>query len=55
MMAKLQIGEVLLATCIGDVLREFRVAIVPGDAPVPDQFTKRHALHLRKFGGLPEG
>jgi hypothetical protein len=36
MMARLQIGEVLLPTSIGDVLREFHVAIVLGNAALPD-------------------
>ena len=53
-MARLQIGEVLLATTIGDVLREVRVAVVPRDATLPDQIAEGHTLHLRKFGSLPE-
>ena len=53
-MARLQIGEVLLATSIGDVLREVCFAVVPGDATLPDQIGEGHTLHLRKFGSLPE-
>ena len=47
-MARLQI------TTIGDVLREIRVAVVPGDATLPDQIAEGHTVHLRKFGSLPE-
>jgi hypothetical protein len=49
--ARLEIGEVLLATSIGNVLRQLRLAVVPGDAPLPHHFAEGHSIHLGEFGG----
>ncbi len=35
-MTRVEIGEVLPTTSIVDVLGEFQVAIMPGDAALPD-------------------
>ena len=54
MMARLEMGEVLLATRIGDVLRQVRVGIVTGNAALPQQLAEHHSIHLREFGRLTE-
>ena len=54
MMARLQIGEVLLTTGIDDVLREVSIAIVPRYSPLPHQLTEEHPVHFREFGGLSQ-
>jgi hypothetical protein len=52
MIARFEIGEVLLATTISNVLGQFRFAIVSGDTPAPDQFSEGYAIHFGKFGSL---
>ncbi len=54
MIARFEIGEVLLATSIGDVLRQLRIAIVPGNASLSHHLAKVHSIHLREFGGFAE-
>jgi hypothetical protein len=54
MIARFEIGEVLLATSIGNVLRQLRLAVVPGDASLPHHFAEGHSIHLGEFGGLTE-
>ena len=50
--ARFEIGEVLLATSIGDVLRQLRVAVVPCNPSLPHHLAERHSIHLREFGGF---
>ena len=54
MIARFEIGEVLLATSIGNVLRQLRLAVVPGDASLPHHFAESHSIHLGEFGGLTQ-
>ena len=54
MIARFEIGEVLLATSIGDVLRQLRVAVVPGDSSLSHHIAEEHSIHLREFGGFAE-
>ena len=54
MTARFEIGEVLLATSIGDVLRQLRVAVVPGNPSLSHHLAEGHSIHLREFGGFAE-
>ena len=54
MIARFEIGEVLLATSIKGVLRQLLVAVVPRDSALPNQLAEEHSTHLRQFGGLAE-
>ena len=54
MTARFEIGEVLLATSIGDVLRQLRVAVVPRNASLSHHPAEVHPIHLREFGGFAE-
>jgi hypothetical protein len=54
MIARFEIGEVLLATSIGLVLRQLRVAVVPCHPSLLHQLAEEHSIHLREFGGLAE-
>ena len=47
-------GEVLLTTSIGNVLRKLRVAVVPDNAPLTCQFPEDHPRHLRKLRRLSQ-
>jgi hypothetical protein len=44
----------LLATSIGDVLRQLPVAVVPGNASLSHHLAEGHSTHLREFGGCAE-
>jgi hypothetical protein len=54
MIARFEIGEVLLATSIGDVLRQLGVAIVPRNSSLPQRLAQSRSAHLREFGRLAE-
>jgi len=54
MIARFEIGEVLLATSIGDVLRQIRVAVMPCNPSLFRDLAKSHSIHLREFGRLAE-
>jgi hypothetical protein len=54
MTARFEIGEVLLATSIGDVLRQLGVAVVPGNASLSHHLAEVYSIHLREFGGFAE-
>jgi hypothetical protein len=49
-----RLGEVLLATSIGEVLRQLGVAIVPGNASLSHHLAEVHSIHLREFCGFAE-
>ena len=53
-MARLLIGEVLLATRIGDVLGKLPVAIMPGNPSLSHQLTEGQPFHLCKLGSLAQ-
>ena len=52
MIARFEIGEVLLATSIGDVLGQLRVAVVPGNPSLSHRLAEKHSTHLREFSGF---
>src|SRR5436189_2636921 len=54
MTAKFEIGDVLLTTSIGDVVRQLRVPVVPGNPSLSHHFPEEHSIHLGKFGGFAE-
>jgi hypothetical protein len=45
-MARFEIGEVLLTTSIGDVLRQLSGAIVPCNPSLSHQLAEGHSIHL---------
>ena len=54
MTARFEIGEVLLATSTGDVLRQLRVAVMPGNPALSHHLAEGQSIHLREFGGFAE-
>ena len=35
-------------------MRQLRLAVVPGNASLPDHFAEDHSVHLGEFGGFTE-
>jgi len=54
MIARFEIGDVLLITSIRGFLRQLRVAIVPWNSPLCHDLAEEHSIHLREFGGFTE-
>ena len=54
MTARFEIGEVILAMSIGDVLRQLGVAVMPGNASLSHHFAEVRSIHFREFGSFAE-
>lgn len=55
MMARLEIGEVLLTANIGEILRQILVAVVTWNAALAHQLIEKNPAHFRKLRCFAQG